>query len=152
MEVKTIADLIDWSRQLHHHLSQRFAKDSVAHQNEMGRLLLDYLSTHEAQMEKMVQQFEQQADTKVLHTYIYDYLSHKPIETHRTCEQPYDKLSFDEICQEVFDYHQQIIELYRDLEAKAATPAAKTLLQTMLKMEEHEAMRIARQTGRMYDI
>jgi GTP-binding protein EngB required for normal cell division len=152
MEVKTFADLIDWTRQLHHHLAQCFAECASEHQTEKGRFLLDYLAEHEAQMEKMVLAFELKADPKMLHTYIYDYLSHTPIVTHRTCNKPYAILSFDDICKEVFDYHQQIIELYRDLSAKADIPEAIETLQELLKMEEHEVMRMARESGRMYDI
>lgn len=152
MQVKTFADLIDWTRQLHHHLAQSFAKNAAKHHTEKGRFLLDYLAGHEAQLEKMVQAFEQQADPKLLHTYIYDYLSHKPISTLRSNDKSYADLSFDEICKEVFDYHLQIIELYRDLTAKADIPEANATLQSLLKMEEHEVMRMARESGRMYDI
>jgi sulfur relay (sulfurtransferase) DsrC/TusE family protein len=152
MEVRTIAELIDWSKQLHHHLAQRLAQDAVKHQVEMARFLLDYLAMHEQQIEKMVQAFEQQADPKILHTYIYDYLSHKPITLHCTGEKRYTELNIEQICDEVFAYHQQIIELCRDLVNKTELPEPKAMLASLLSMEQHEVMRLAQQTGRMYDI
>ena len=152
MEIRTFADLIDWTRQLHSHLAKCLAHCSSNNEEERARLLLDYLAEHENKMEKMVSAFELQAEPKVMKTYIYDYLSHQPIQSHRTCDAPYAQLGFDDICQEVFDYHQQIIELYRDIEARAEIPEARTLLGSLLEMKEHEAMRLTRQTGRMSDI
>lgn len=152
MEIKTFSDLIDWTRQLHGHLAKCLAHCSSKNEEERARLLLDYLAEHEAKMEKMVAEFEVQAESKVMKTYIYDYLSHQPIQSHRTCDAPYAKLGFDDICREVFDYHQQIIALYREIEERADIPEAKELLGSLLAMEEHEAMRLTRQTGRMSDI
>lgn len=152
MDIKTFSDLIDWTRQLHQHLSQCLLHCATLNEQEQARLLLDYLSEHEAKIEKMLRMFEQQAAPHVLRTYIYDYLSHQPIRSHRTCDAHYAKLSFDEICREVLDYHQQVIELYQDIEARAEIPEAKALMGSLLAMEEHEAMRLVRQTVRMSDL
>lgn len=152
MDIKTFSDLIDWTRQLHQYLALCLAHCATKNEQEQARILLDYLAEHEAKIEHMLELFELQADSKVLRTYIYDYLCHQPIQSHRTCDGHYASLGFAEICKEVLDYHQQVIELYRDIEARADTPEAKALLGTLLAMEEHEAMRLARQTGRMSDL
>ena len=152
MDIKTFADLIDWTRQLHAHQAKCLAHCASQHENERARLLLDYLADHEAKMEKMVAAFEQQADPKALHTLVYDYLSHHSINTLQTCDPAYTTLGFDDICREVFDYHEQIIELYRSLIGKAPIPEAETLLDALLDMEEHQAMLLAVQTGRMNDL
>ena len=52
----------------------------------------------------------------------------------------------------VFDFHEQTINLYRTLVGKAEIPEAKELLDSLLALEEHEAMRLVRQTGRMNDV
>ncbi len=83
---------------------------------------------------------------------MYDYLSHNPIKTHRTCDEPYTKLDFDGICREVFDFHDQIMDLYKTLIGKAEIPEAKELFESLLAMEENESMRLARQVGRMQDL
>lgn len=152
MEIKTFSDLIDWTRQLHSHLAKCLTHCSSKNEEERARLLLDYLAQHEASMEKMVTEFEVHADPKVMKTYIYDYLSYRPIQSHRVCNAPYATLGFDDICREVFDYHQQVIDLYRDIEERAEIPEAKALLGSLRALEEHEAMRLTRQTGRMSDL
>jgi hypothetical protein len=152
MDIKTFADLIAWTRQLHAHLAKCLARCSSQNEDERARLLLDYLAGHEAKIEKMVAAFEQQADPKTLHTYISGYLSNHPINKLQASDAPYATLGFDDICREVLDYHEQIIELLRNLMGTAPIPEAKTLLNALLDMEEHQAMLLAVQTGRMNDL
>lgn len=74
------------------------------------------------------------------------------IEPHRACAEPYATMSFDEICESVFDLHNQVIELYRYLLSRAPIPEARYLLQPLLEMEEHETMRLAQQANRIGDL
>lgn len=152
MEVRTFGDLIDWTRQLHEHLARCLAHCANEHEEERAQMLLNYLAAQETEMQRVVARFEQTADAKALKTYVYDYLDHQPIKTHRTCETPYATLSFNDICHEVFDFHDQTVQLYRNLVGKAEIPEAKELLDSLLALEEHEAMRLVRQTGRMHDV
>ena len=65
---------------------------------------------------------------------------------------PYAALGFNEICREIFDFHDQVTDLYRNLVGKAEIPEARELLESLLELEQHEAMRLVRQTGRMDDL
>ncbi|MFL1467736.1 ATPase [Marinobacter sp. HN1S83] len=152
MEIKTFGELIDWTRGLHAHLARCLAHCATKNEEERARALLDYLATHESEIERIVKEFENQGDAKALDTRVYDYLAHNPVKTHRTCDEPYAELDFEGICREVFDFHEQIIDLYRTLIGKAEIPEAKELLESLLTMEENESMRLARQVGRMDDL
>ncbi len=152
MEIKTFEDLIDWARQLHHHLSKCLGECSGQNQDERARALLSYLADHEAELERITAEFEKLGDPKALKTRLYDYLNHKPIETHRTCDSHYADLDYQGIVTEIFDFHDQVIELYDTLAGKAEIPEARALLESLRDMEQHEAMRLARQIGRMEDI
>ncbi len=152
MEIKTFEDLIDWTRQLHSHLAESLHASAAKSQNERASALLDYVSTHERKLEEAVAEFEKQADPKAMKTRLYDYTSHKPIESHRTCDTHYADLDFAGIEREIFDYHDQVMDLYDALIGKAEIPEARTLLEDLKALEEHEAMRLARQIGRMDDM
>ncbi len=152
MQIKTLSDLIEWTRELHENLAACLKHCATRNEHELARALLDYLTEHEVKIEKMVRMFADQTAPKVMKTYIYDYLTHQPMQTHQTCDARYATLGFDEICREVFDYHRQVTDLYRDLEARVEIPEARKLFQALLEMEEHEAMLLARQTGRMADL
>ncbi len=152
MEIKTFADLIDWTRQLHAHLARCLKESAGQHPDERAGALLDYISTHESLLEKAVAEYEKQADPKAMHTRLYDYGVHKPIERNRTCDIHYKELDFAGIEKEIFDFHDQVMDLYDSLIGKAEIPEAKALLEDLKALEEHEAMRLARQIGRMDDV
>ena len=151
MEIKTFEDLIDWTRQMHAHLGHCFNECAQQNPDERARLLLEYLTAHERELETIVLEFERQADPKAMETRLYDWLEHKPIKSHQTCDGHYANLSYDEICREVFDLHDQIIGLFRDLSTRATIPEAKALTGSLLEMEENESMRLAQQVNRGTD-
>jgi len=152
MQVKTFSDLIGWTRELHAKLAKCLSHCASRHEDERASQLLDYLAAHEVEMEKMVAGFEQQADPKAGRTYVYDYLPHNPVTTHLDCDDHYAKMDIASIEAEVFDFHEQIISLYRTLTEKAEIPEVAELMQSLLDMEEHETKRLVRQVGRMEDI
>ena len=61
------------------------------------------------------------------------------------------RLDIAGICREVFDVHEQILDLYQTLVEKAEIPEARELLQSLLTLGENETKRLARQIGRMDD-
>ncbi|WP_152205187.1 ATPase [Marinobacter changyiensis] len=152
MDIKTFRDLIEWTRDLHRNLSNCLADCSKKHEQERARALLDYLAKHEAELERIVTEFERQADNKILETRVYDHMADKTIQTLRTCDEHYTNLDFDGICREVFEFHDQVIELYQYLAGRAEIPEAEELFDELLKMEQNESMRLARQVGQMNDI
>ncbi|MEM1048678.1 MAG: ATPase [Pseudomonadota bacterium] len=152
MKVQRISDLIDWTRTMHRELGERLADGSTHHEQEMTKLLLSYLADHEATLEKMIDGFEQRADSKALNTWVYDYLGRQPIDLRRSGDAPFAEMDFNDICASVFIAHNQAIDLYRDLLGRADIPEAQELLQALLTIEEHETMRLAQQTNRMRDM
>jgi hypothetical protein len=152
MKIETFHDLIEWTRQLHANLAQCLKHCSTGQEETRAKWLLEYLAEHETTLEETVAGFEKQADPKALHTWVYDYLSHAPITPHQACSSPYAEMSFDDISREIFSLHNQVIELYRYLEGRAEIPEARDLIRELLKLEEHEAMRLAQQINRARDM
>ncbi|WP_152207327.1 ATPase [Marinobacter changyiensis] len=152
MDIKTFGELIDWTRDLHEHLSRCLKHCATQHEEERARALLEYLSSHESELARIVDEFKHQSAKNTLETRVYDNLRHNPIETHRTCDEPYAKLDFDGIYREVMDFHEQVMDLYKTLSEKAEIPEAQELFEALLEMETHESMRLARQIGRMDDL
>lgn len=152
MEIKTFADLIDWTRQLHAHLARCLQASAQQNQSERASALLDYISTHESLLEQAVAEYEKQADPKAMQTRLYDYGVHKPIEKNSACDTRYHTLDFDSIARDIFSFHDQVMALYDALIGKAEIPEAKSLLEDLKSLEQHEAMRMASQIGRMNDL
>lgn len=152
MEIKTFEDLIDWTRQLHSHLAKCLHESAEKHSNERASALLDYIAHHESLLAKAVAESEKQADPKVLQTRLYDYLNHKPFTPGQACDARFTTLDFDDIAREIFEFHDQVMDLYDSLIGKAEIEGAKTLLEDLLALEKHEAMQLSSQIGRMSDI
>lgn len=137
---------------MHHRLAERLADGSFQHENEMAKMLLSYLADHEATLEKIIDGFEKKADSKALNTWVYDYLEHTPIDLQHLSDEPFAEMDFNEICELVFNAHNEAIDLYRELLRQADIPEAQELIRALLAMEEHETMRLAQQTNRMRDM
>ncbi|PHS76302.1 MAG: ATPase [Porticoccus sp.] len=152
MEIRTFFDLIEWTRKLHEKLAECLSHCASRHSDERAAMLLEYLASHETDMKKMVAAFERQADPKAARTYVYDYMPRNPITIHLVCDDYYTKLGAGAISAEVFDFHEQIIRLYRTLAGKAEIREAAELVQSLLDMEEHETKRLVRQVERMDDL
>lgn len=152
MEVKTILDLIEWSRSLHAQLAQCLSHCAKIHPNERAVMLLEYLASAETELANMVADFEHQADPNVANTYVYDHMPHEPVKTHLECDDHYAQLDADAISGEVFDFHEQIIDLYRTLLGKAELPEVEELMQMLLDMELNETKLLVHQVGRMDDL
>ena len=152
MDIKSFGELIEWTRDLHTHLAQCLGHCATRNAEERAGALLEYLASHESELARIVEEFEGQSASNTLETRVYDYLRHNPIETHRTCDEPYAKLDFQGIYREVMDFHEQVMNLYKNLLGKAEIPEARELLEGLLEMETNESMRLARQIGRMDDL
>jgi hypothetical protein len=154
MEIKTYEDLIEWARQLHLHLSRCFAECARNNPDERASALLDYLAGHESEIERITAEFEKQADEKILKTRLYDYYEseHRAIRSHGHCDGYYAGLDFDTIAREVFEFHDQLTELYKSLNLKAELREASDLVESLRAMEENEAKRLAQQIGSMQDL
>ncbi len=152
MEIKTFAELIGWTRQMHAHHARCLKESAALNGNDRISALLDYLSTHEDLLAREVAEYEKQADPKAMQTRLYDHGVHKPVEENRTCDMRYNDKSFDEITREIFKFHDEIIALYDSLAGKAEIPEAQELAENLKELEEHESMRMAGSIGRMSDI
>jgi len=152
MEIKTFADLIEWTRQMHEHHARCLKESAALNSNDRISALLEYLGSHEDLLAREVAEYQSQADSKAMQTRLYDYGVHKPVEKNRTCDLHYNNKSFDEISREIFAFHDRVIELYDSLAGKAEIPEAKELAENLKDLEEHESMRMAGSIGRMQDL
>ncbi|MDO8861325.1 hypothetical protein Q6D67_06390 [Haliea sp. E1-2-M8] len=152
MRIESIETLIDWTREVHFHLAKALAAGQQIQQEERARELLEYLQQQETELGKMVAGFEEQADPKALHTMVYDYEVHSPLEIDRLSDKPYGTMTYDAIAADVFASHQQIQELYRYLLGRSAIPEEQELLEALLGVEEHETMQLSQQINRGRDI
>lgn len=152
MEIKTYEELIDWVRNMHGLLARTMEEGADATSNEEAGALLHYLADHEKELARITEEYEHQAAPNVLQTRLYDYLTRSPMRVPDPRDSHFGSLSFDDICREVFAFHDRIIEIYHSLDEQAITPETHELVEALQKMEKNESMRLARQVASTRDM
>ena len=99
MKAETYRDLIEWTQQLHGQLASRLEAGAADSQTgERMSALLRYLAEHERRMQQMVLRFEQQADIKVLDSWVYDHFTDNPRMRTLNAGQSFAGLDHDALC------------------------------------------------------
>jgi hypothetical protein len=152
MSIKSVGTLIDWTKNVHGNLALCLERAASSGLDERARQLLEYLAGHEQRLAKIIAEFEAQAEPNALRTLVPDHGEHIPLEAGQLCDKPWGSMTFDQISEEVFAIHNQVIELYRYLIGRAAIPGELKLLQALLDVEEHETRQMAQQANRGRDM
>jgi len=152
MKVETLKDVLQWTQKFHQYLSSCLQHCAAENINERSRLLLNYLSQHEHHLEKLVEEAANNASSNALNTWCQQYIDKHPIAIHQKCEEAYSSMSTVEISQVIFEQHRQLMELYRYLYSQAGAPSAIALIATLIELEEHEAMQMAKGANSLEDL
>lgn len=144
MQAQTFQYLLEWTSHIHNHLAQCLEDGLEEQQDEKARWLMEYLTEQERKLAKEVEGFKDQADPKALKTWLYEHLTETlPPSDNR--ELPFGSMTFEQISEEIFDIHNQLIETFESMEAKAAIPEAQELMARVHELEKRETLRFADQ-------
>ncbi|MEZ5529131.1 MAG: ATPase [Porticoccaceae bacterium] len=152
MQVETLKDVLHWTSRFHENLSEVLQLSSVETTNTRIQLLLGYLAEHEHKLAQVLEQFELTGNKNALDTWCYEYLDKTPIIQQKIGPHIFDDIDEDQIMLSVTTQHQQVIELYRYLLGRADIEPAKELLESLVSLEEHEAMVMSQAANRLHDI
>lgn len=152
MQVETLNDIIDWSREVHQYLAERVSQDAAAQQNERAKLLMNYLADHERTLSQLLQRFEDTADAKALNTWCYEFIHNRASKLATKQNRSFSEMGTEEMIASVMAKHELILELYRHLAEQADTASVKELLDQLISLEAHESMRMVQGANRLEDI
>lgn len=144
MQAETYEQLIEWTGALHRNLAERLELGLAGEPGEKAKWLLEYLADHERKLTDVVSKVSKHGDAGALHTWLYEHLSERlPADKRQTLS--FLGMSFEEISDEIFIIHNQLIDLYRSAAGRAPTPEVRELMEELLELEEHETLRLAKQ-------
>lgn len=148
MRIESFQGLIEWTQASHAAMAKCLSSCASENPDERASLVLTYLATHEAKLEKMVAQYarrdsEDEGD---------ELPSDIAAEVLPQCNGRFAKLSADQITDQVFKYHAHIIQFYDDMIAKVKNRRTAEKMTEMRDMELKESKLLVRQTGRMQDM
>ncbi|WP_308365889.1 MULTISPECIES: ATPase [unclassified Microbulbifer] len=152
MQVETLKDVLVWTREFHRNLSDCLRHCALNNENSRAKLLLDYLAQHEQELSQIVSGFVETAETRALNTWCYDYMEKHPILHSAHCDAPFQDLEPDEIMGVITDQHEQVIDLYRYLHARADIEATRELMEELESLEEQAARQMSQGANRMQEM
>ncbi|MFO7706379.1 MAG: ATPase [Halopseudomonas sp.] len=144
MQAETYEQLIEWTGALHRNLAERLEQGLAGEPGEKAKWLLEYLADHERKLNDVVSKVSKHGNAGALHTWLYEHLSEKlPADKRQTLS--FVGMSFEDISDEIFVIHNQLLDLYRSAAGRAPTPEVRELMEELLELEEHETLRLAKQ-------
>ncbi len=151
MQAETYDYLLQWTSEAHAVIADRLEQAITAATDQRSRWLMEYIAGHERDMARTVDQFRARAGKAESRTWLYEHIGEN-VPPRARWELTFAGKSFDEISEQVFELHVQLIEVYTSMTGRAAIPAAAELMRNVLAMEEGETRRLAEQCGRLYDL
>ncbi|EKF74331.1 ATPase [Alcanivorax hongdengensis A-11-3] len=152
MNVETIADVIHWSREVHRQLAECMERGWQEESRERVRMLMAYISDHERRLDAVLKASEADAGRGTLNTWFYDYVQANPEAMKMTCSLDGHTADTNSLLAYVLEMHEVLIRLYRYLAGRAHVETVREELDALLSLEEHEAMRMARDAQRLDDL
>lgn len=152
MKVASNESVIEWTVELHARLAEVFAAGEAIQTDERAKWLLDYLQQQEIRIGDMVEGFQDQAAQNALDTQKYDWEAHTSVEIASLSDKPYGTMTYDEIAEDVMVTHNQIIELYRSMLARASISDEKKLFEALASVEEQETKQMSQSINRGRDM
>jgi hypothetical protein len=152
LENETLRDTLFWASEFHQELGERFQRSGQATADDRSAMLLDYLANHEARIANIVAAFEREGDLKSLNTWCVEYFQDTPMTDDKYSNISLDELGEEQILEFVVFKHSQILELFKNLLARAVIPSMKQLLTELVEVEEHEIKTMVQGANRMNEM
>ncbi len=152
MQIETLKDVIQWTRECHQHLSECLIHCANHSESERAKLLLEYLAKHESTLAKVVEGFERTGNENALATWCYEFLDKHPTKPHLHCDAPFSSLNTGQIIKVIMEQHKKITDLYDYLWSRIDSPSAKELLDSLMALEYQEVAIMSQGANRLEDL
>ena len=151
MQTETYDYLLQWTAQLHEIIAERLEQALTPDTDQRSRWLMEYIIGHERELANTVRRYREQAGAAESRTWLYEHIG-EDIPPNARWELSFIGMNTDQISAQVFDLHNQLIEVYTSMSGRAPIPAAAELMENMLTLEQGATRRLAEQCGRLNDL
>ncbi len=151
MRYKTVKDVVEHSRKLHHDIREFYHK--LAEQTAQARvkMLLEYLERHETQLEDMLKKFENDKSQKIWDEW-YQYAPEDKLQDLLEDVKVSPDMGVDDVVLMALKLDDYFIGLYKDMVQNAASADVKAVFESLVKLEEKEKIRTVRTALEMNDM
>lgn len=151
MQTETYDYLLQWTTELHEIIAERLEQAIGPDTDQRTRWLMEYIAGHERELANTVRRYREQAGEAESRTWLYEHIG-EDVPPNARWELDFTGMNADQISTQVFDLHNQLIEVYTSMSGRAPIPAAVELMENMLNLEQGATRRLAEQCGRLNDL
>lgn len=137
-----IRDLLDQVRGFHGELANYYAQLSGAVAQERVKLLLEYLSSHERNLEAGLADYEDDASRAVLETWVDETECSRMLASCRATQLTRD-MSVEDVAKLAMQIDECLIRTYRHLAEEAEPDSVRDVFRNLVTLEEGELRKLA---------
>ena len=151
MQFQTIRDIIDFSKEVHAEIADRFANLSNETVQERAKLLLDYLARHERHLKEALQRYGETGAENLLSAW---YRSAPELHAEDIVHdvELFADMDIDEVMAEAIKVDDYLIDIYRHIANKASDAKVRELSNRLLQMEGTDKIKAIRNTLRLNEV
>jgi len=140
---KQVREFVDFGKHLHGRIRELFDDLNEHTELERVKMLLEFLSRHEAHMEESLARFEKDSRQGILEAWL-EYSPSLDVEAVMQRFKVKDKPSSDEIFQIAMDFDDTLVKLYKEVSEKVNDSRTKQVFKNLLQLEEREKIQVVR--------
>lgn len=148
---ETVRDIINRIRGLHSQLSWFYQTMGDAAEKDRVRLLLQYISRHERNLESALAKYQESASRAVLNTW-FKNTPDNPLQTCLGNIAITADMSTDEVIRVVLSLDRCLVDTFRRIAESAVAEEVKALFQDLVGMEEREEHKLMRDALELEDV
>jgi hypothetical protein len=143
MRYTQIRNLLDQVRELHGQLAEYYKSLSVKADQRRVALLLDYLSSHERNLQASLADYEEEASRKVLDTWVdCSHLERMVATCAPTALTP--DTGVDGVTHVAMDVDECLMQCYQEIADNAESDSVREVFRNLMAMEQAELRKLAR--------
>jgi len=151
MRFEQTRDVLDHAVAFHSRLGKFYHRLSNHTEQQRLKLLLDYFSRHEKHLRRSLEDFEDETAEQLLNTW-FDFTTGSDLDKLPAKTEIDPNTTVDQVIHLAMELDDHLIALYREMASRADIPELKQLFESLLKLEEQEQHRMARQALTVNDV
>lgn len=143
MPYKKTRDILDRAKAFHSNISKHYDALSAAAEKEKVKILLDYLSRHEKNLAKSLEEYEEEASREILE----NWFKFTPELSIAECIEDIEitpSMSLDDVISLALCYDNRLVDLYREAARISPSEEVREVFNNLLEMEKEEKLVLMR--------
>ena len=143
MPYKKTRDILDRAKAFHSNISKHYHALSAAAEKEKVKILLDYLSRHEKNLAKSLEEYEEEASREILE----NWFKFTPEISIGECIEDIEvtsSMSLDDVISLAICYDDRLVDLYREAARISPSEKVRDVFKNLLEMEKEEELILMR--------